>query len=97
MALYLNPKLISDLTGIDFVQEKFMGAGAQDNESAIEQAKDEQISDYSMCLSSYFPPPSLFNANDDFPQFEGSISQPQGPICQSRTRRLDLVEAMTNL
>lgn len=33
-------------TGIDFVQEKFMGAGDQSNESAIEQAKDEQISDF---------------------------------------------------
>ena len=32
--------------GIDYVQEKFMGQGAQDNESAVEQAKDEQISDY---------------------------------------------------
>jgi len=32
--------------GVDFVQEKFMGQGPQDNESAIEQAKDEQISDY---------------------------------------------------
>ncbi|KAE8450065.1 hypothetical protein EG329_007205 [Mollisiaceae sp. DMI_Dod_QoI] len=32
--------------GIDFVQEKFMGQGSQDNESALEQAKDEQISDY---------------------------------------------------
>ncbi|KAL2072357.1 hypothetical protein VTL71DRAFT_11700 [Oculimacula yallundae] len=32
--------------GIDFVQEKFMGQGKQDNESAIEQAKDEQISDF---------------------------------------------------
>ncbi|KAL0261606.1 hypothetical protein SLS55_003036 [Diplodia seriata] len=32
--------------GVDFVQEKFMGAGPQDNESAIEQAKDEQISDF---------------------------------------------------
>ncbi|KAJ4370638.1 hypothetical protein N0V83_005159 [Neocucurbitaria cava] len=31
--------------GVDFVQEKFMGQGAQDNESAVEQAKDEQISD----------------------------------------------------
>ena len=28
------------------VQEKFMGQGAQNNESAMEQAKDEQISDY---------------------------------------------------
>jgi hypothetical protein len=28
------------------VQEKFLGQGAQDNESAIEQAKDEQISDF---------------------------------------------------
>ncbi|KAF1914928.1 hypothetical protein BDU57DRAFT_520157 [Ampelomyces quisqualis] len=32
--------------GVDFVQEKFLGAGPQDNESAVEQAKDEQISDY---------------------------------------------------
>ncbi|KAL8813145.1 MAG: hypothetical protein Q9223_003642 [Gallowayella weberi] len=32
--------------GVDFVQEKFMGAGPQDNESALEQAKDEQISDF---------------------------------------------------
>ncbi|KAF8866208.1 hypothetical protein BDZ45DRAFT_710831 [Acephala macrosclerotiorum] len=32
--------------GIDFVQEKFMGQGPQDNESAVEQAKDEQISDF---------------------------------------------------
>ncbi|KAI5202246.1 hypothetical protein E4T42_05254 [Aureobasidium subglaciale] len=31
--------------GVDFVQEKFMGQGPQNNESAIEQAKDEQISD----------------------------------------------------
>lgn len=33
--------------GIDFVQEKFMGQGPQNNESAVEQAKDEQISDFS--------------------------------------------------
>jgi hypothetical protein len=32
--------------GIDFVQEKVLGQGAQDNESAVEQAKDEQISDF---------------------------------------------------
>jgi hypothetical protein len=32
--------------GIDFVQEKFLGAGDQSNESAVEQAKDEQISDF---------------------------------------------------
>ncbi|KAJ9605220.1 hypothetical protein H2200_010610 [Cladophialophora chaetospira] len=32
--------------GVDFVQEKFLGEGAQDNESAVEQAKDEQISDF---------------------------------------------------
>lgn len=35
-----------DNAGIDMVQEKFMGQGPQDNESAVEQAKDEQISDY---------------------------------------------------
>ena len=33
-------------TGVDFAQEKFLGAGPQDNESAVEQAKDEQISDF---------------------------------------------------
>jgi hypothetical protein len=33
-------------TGIDFVQEKFMGQGKQDNESAIEQAKDGQIANF---------------------------------------------------
>ena len=33
-------------TGIDYVQENFLGQGKQDNESAIEQAKDEQISDF---------------------------------------------------
>ncbi|MCJ1443130.1 MAG: hypothetical protein MMC23_003627 [Stictis urceolatum] len=32
--------------GVDFAQERFMGAGKQDNESAVEQAKDEQISDF---------------------------------------------------
>jgi hypothetical protein len=31
---------------VDFVQEKFLGQGPQDNESALEQAKDEQISDF---------------------------------------------------
>jgi len=35
----------TECAGIDFVQEKFLGAGPQDNESAIEQAKDEHISD----------------------------------------------------
>lgn len=28
------------------MQEKFLGQGKQDNESAMEQAKDEQISDF---------------------------------------------------
>ncbi|RXW17491.1 hypothetical protein EST38_g8366 [Candolleomyces aberdarensis] len=31
--------------GVDFVQEKFMGQGPQNNESAFEQAKDKQIAD----------------------------------------------------
>lgn len=31
--------------GVDMFQEKVLGQGPQDNESAIEQAKDEQISD----------------------------------------------------
>jgi len=31
---------------VDFAQEKFTGAGPQDNESALEQAKDEKISDF---------------------------------------------------
>lgn len=37
--------------GVDFVQEKFMGAGPQDNESALEQAKDEKISDCKCSVS----------------------------------------------
>ena len=32
--------------GIDAIQQYGMGQGKQDNESAIEQAKDEQISDF---------------------------------------------------
>lgn len=32
--------------GVDWVQQNVFGQGPQDNESAIEQAKDEQISDY---------------------------------------------------
>ncbi|KAI9762880.1 MAG: hypothetical protein M1835_007979 [Candelina submexicana] len=31
---------------VDYVQEHFMGQGPQNNESAVEQAKDEQISDF---------------------------------------------------
>ncbi|KAI5843556.1 hypothetical protein DFP73DRAFT_552529 [Morchella snyderi] len=32
--------------GVDYVQEHVFGQGPQDNESALEQAKDEQISDF---------------------------------------------------
>ncbi|TKA69158.1 hypothetical protein B0A55_08959 [Friedmanniomyces simplex] len=32
--------------GVDMVQERFLGQGPQNNESAAEQAKDEAISDY---------------------------------------------------
>jgi hypothetical protein len=32
--------------GVDWVQEHVLGEGPQDNESALEQAKDEQISDF---------------------------------------------------
>ncbi|KAI0017854.1 hypothetical protein F4780DRAFT_781986 [Xylariomycetidae sp. FL0641] len=32
--------------GVDWVQEHVMGQGDQSNESALEQAKDEQISDF---------------------------------------------------
>ncbi|EEH47570.1 uncharacterized protein PADG_03654 [Paracoccidioides brasiliensis Pb18] len=32
--------------GIDFVQEHILGQGPQNNESALEQAKDEKISDF---------------------------------------------------
>ncbi|KAL1749715.1 hypothetical protein FB107DRAFT_267713 [Schizophyllum commune] len=31
--------------GVDWVQEHVLGQGPQNNESALEQAKDEQISD----------------------------------------------------
>jgi hypothetical protein len=42
----INETMLTELIGVDFVQEKFLGQGAQDNESAAEQAKDEQISDF---------------------------------------------------
>lgn len=32
-------------TGVDYVQERFLGQGSQNNESAVEQAKDEAMSD----------------------------------------------------
>lgn len=32
--------------GVDWAQEHILGQGPQDNESAVEQAKDEQISDF---------------------------------------------------
>ncbi|KAK4936566.1 hypothetical protein LTR66_015318 [Elasticomyces elasticus] len=32
--------------GIDLVQQHILGQGPQNNESALEQAKDEQMSDY---------------------------------------------------
>ena len=41
-----NTLALTLITGVDFAQEKFMGQGPQDNESAVEQAKDEQISDF---------------------------------------------------
>lgn len=36
----------SAVLGIDAVQQYGLGQGPQDNESAVEQAKDEQISDF---------------------------------------------------
>jgi hypothetical protein len=36
--------MLTTSIGVDFVQEKFMGGGDQSNESAVEQAKDEQVS-----------------------------------------------------
>lgn len=41
----LTTKKKKKKTGVDFVQEKVLGQGPQDNESAFEQAKDEKISD----------------------------------------------------
>ena len=46
--------------GIDFVQERFLGQGPQNNESAFEQAKDKQIADairqgYQKATGSEFP------------------------------------------
>ena len=41
------------------MQEKFLHQGPQDNESAVEQAKDEQISDFirNKCTCHIFPLP----------------------------------------
>lgn len=41
------PQILTTHTiAIDMVQEKVLGQGDQSNESAVEQAKDEQISDF---------------------------------------------------
>lgn len=37
--------MLTDISGVDIVQERFMGQGQQSNETAAEQAKDEVISD----------------------------------------------------
>src|SRR6186713_2799706 len=37
-----STQTLKQFLGVDYVQEKFLGQGAQDNESAVEQAKDEQ-------------------------------------------------------
>ncbi|KAM0378299.1 hypothetical protein ACHAO7_000972 [Fusarium culmorum] len=47
-------------TAVDYVQENFLGGGSQNNESAVEQAKDEAISDairdqYKGATGSEFP------------------------------------------
>lgn len=45
--LFTAPTLTREpASGVDFVQEHVLGQGPQDNESAVEQAKDEQISDF---------------------------------------------------
>ena len=46
MVTPLSSHKLTSSIGIDFVQEKILGQGPQDNESAFEQAKDEQISDF---------------------------------------------------
>ena len=51
---------VSDSTGVDAVQQYGFGQGDQSNESAVEQAKDEQISDairkqYKSATGSDFP------------------------------------------
>ena len=45
-SLPLVSPLSSSLAGVDWVQEHVMGQGPQNNESAAEQFKDEQISDF---------------------------------------------------
>jgi hypothetical protein len=44
--IYFRASLLTLLKAVDMFQEKILGQGPQDNESAIEQAKDEQISDF---------------------------------------------------
>jgi len=54
---------ISKFSGVDAIQQHVLGQGPQDNESALEQAKDEKISD---CMSSSYPKvicilPNMYN------------------------------------
>lgn len=41
----VTKRVLTNRQGVDFFQEKVLGQGPQDNESAFEQAKDEKISD----------------------------------------------------
>jgi hypothetical protein len=45
MSTTLSTPILTRNLGVDFFQQKFMGAGDQSNESAAEQQKDEVISD----------------------------------------------------
>lgn len=49
LCLFLSDMEIPKMPGVDWVQEHVMKQGPQDNESAIEQAKDEQISGRLSC------------------------------------------------
>jgi len=70
-----------------------MGQGPQDNESAVEQAKDEQISDfirskYKSTSGMFPPPPSL----QGIPRTGTKQWDSQAATSQSRTRRPGLAE-----
>jgi hypothetical protein len=81
--------IANDRIGVDFVQEKFMGGGAQDNESAIEQAKDEQVSIARDCVVRTV----TYLDNRSRITFVARTSRRPDLTCPSRTRRPASVRA----
>jgi hypothetical protein len=69
------------------VQEKFLGQGPQDNESAVEQAKDDKYPDQQCMVHAGLTTKHSRSATS----FVANTSRRQAAICLSRTSRHHLI------